>query len=473
MTRQIHFNAFDMNCVGHQSPGPRDRSWQYKDLEYWTDLARLLERGKFDGVFIADVLGVYDVFGGDAHAALTHAAQVPVNDPLLLVPAMAAATRHLGFGVTVNLSFEPPYNFARRMSTLDHLTDGRIGWNIVTGYLDSAARGAGRDKQVAHDDRYAIAEDFMAVVYKLWEGSWADDAVRADAAAGVFADPDRVRKAVHDGDHFRLDALHLSEPSPQRTPVLYQAGASSRGQRFAGEHAECVFVATPSKTVLKKIVAAIRQSVAAAGRDPRSVLIFNLQTVIVDETDAKAKAKYEDYKQYIDLDGALALGSGWMGIDFGAYGLDEPLRHIKTNAVQSSVDAFSSADPIKVWTVRELAEWIGIGGLGPLIVGGQATVADVLQEWVDETDVDGFNLAYAVTHETFEDVVNHLVPELQRRGVYAREYRPGTLREKLFGDGPYLPSSHPAAQYRDIEAYKRSDSRAAEAVVPVKETVRA
>src|SRR5271156_2764396 len=232
MLKEIRFNAFEMNCVAHQSPGlwrhPRDRSRDYKRLSYWIELAQILERGLFDGLFIADVLGVYDVFGGDARAALTHAAQVPVNDPLLLVPAMAAATQHLGFGVTANLSFEPPYNFARRMSTLDHLTDGRVGWNIVTGYLDSAARGAGRDKQTAHDDRYDIADEYMEVVYKLWEGSWADDAVKADAVRGVFTDPQRVRKVKHEGEHFRLDALHLSEPSPQRTPVLYQAGTSRR-----------------------------------------------------------------------------------------------------------------------------------------------------------------------------------------------------------------------------------------------------
>jgi FMN-dependent oxidoreductase (nitrilotriacetate monooxygenase family) len=278
----------------------------------------------------------------------------------------------------------------------------------------------------------------------------------------IFTDPAKVRPIAHDGRYYKVPGVHLSEPSPQRTPVLYQAGASARGQRFAGEHAECVFVATPSKTVLKKTVAAIRQSVAAAGRDPRGVLIFNLQTVIVDETDAKAKAKYEDYKQYIDLDGALALGSGWMGIDFGAYRLDEPLRHIRTNAVQSSVDAFSSADPSKVWTVRELAEWIGIGGLGPLIVGGPASVANELQQWVEDTDVDGFNLAYAVTHETFADIVEHLVPELQRRGAYRKEYTSGTLREKLFGGGPRLPATHPAAGYRGLAANAGRGRTAAE-----------
>jgi len=172
MSREILLNAFHMNTVGHQSPGlwthPRDHSREYKDLKSWTSLARTLERGLFDGLFLADVLGVYDVYAGSRNAALSHAVQIPVNDPSLLVPAMAAVTEHLGFGVTCTLSYEPPYPFARRMSTLDHLTKGRIGWNIVTGYLDSAAKGMGRKSQDGHDRRYDVAEDYMQVVYKLW-----------------------------------------------------------------------------------------------------------------------------------------------------------------------------------------------------------------------------------------------------------------------------------------------------------------
>ena len=466
MAREIRFNAFDMNCVGHQSPGlwahPRDRSWQYKDLEYWVELAQLLERGKFDGLFIADVLGVYDVYRGNLDAALRHSTQLPVNDPLQLVPVMALVTQHLGFGLTASLSFEQPYTFARRLSTLDHLTKGRAGWNIVTSYLESGAKNIGLIGQSAHDDRYDIADEYMAVCYKLWEGSWEDGAVLRDRARRIFTDPAKVHPIAHEGRYFKVPGVHLCEPSPQRTPVLYQAGASTRGRRFAGEHAECTFVATPSKAVLRRAVAAIRDSVAAAGRDPRGVLIFNLQTVIVDETDAKAQAKYQEYRQYIALDGALALGSGWMGIDFGRYAPEEPLRHIETNAVQSSVEAFSSADPSKVWTVRELAEWIGIGGLGPVFVGAPSTVADLLEEWVAETDVDGFNLAYAVTHETFEDIVGYLVPELQRRGVYKKDYAPGTLREKLFRAGPRLPDSHVGARYRALGNTRQPALSAAE-----------
>ena len=222
--RELRLNAFTMNTIGHQSPGlwthPRDRSVDYRRLDYWTDLARILEAGRFDGVFLADVLGVYDVYAGRADAAVEHAVQVPVNDPMLVVPAMAAVTRHLGFGVTASLSYEPPYPFARRMSTLDHLSDGRIGWNIVTSYLDSAARAAGRDRQVSHDDRYDVAEDYMALVLKLWEHSWEDGAVLRDRATRRFADPARVHRIRHEGPHFRLDGMHLSDPSPQRTPVL-------------------------------------------------------------------------------------------------------------------------------------------------------------------------------------------------------------------------------------------------------------
>src|SRR5690348_1787066 len=240
MTRQIRLNAFDMSCIGHQSPGlwtyPGDRAAEYNTLEYWTDLARTLERGKFDALFLADVLGIYDVYKGGPETALEQAVQVPVNDPLMPITAMALVTQHLGFGVTCALSYEHPYPFARRMSTLDHLTKGRIGWNIVTGYLESAARGMGLAEQPEHDSRYDQAEEYMDVVYQLWEGSWEDGAVLRDRDARLYADPSRIHRVQHHGQHYKVDAIHLSEPSPQRTPVLYQAGASERGRAFAARH---------------------------------------------------------------------------------------------------------------------------------------------------------------------------------------------------------------------------------------------
>lgn len=257
MTR-IYLNAFDMACVGHQAAGlwrhPDDQGYRYRELGYWTELARTLEAGGFDALFLADVLGVYDVYGGSRDAAVADAAQVPVNDPTLAVSAMAAVTETLGFGVTVSLTYEQPYALARRLSTLDHLTEGRVAWNIVTSYLDSAARNLGLDAQIPHDERYEISEEYLEVCYKLWEASWEPGAVVRDRDRGVFTDPARVHDIEHKGRYFSVPGPFLCEPSPQRTPVLFQAGASPRGVRFAAAHAEAVFVSGPTPEIVAKPV---------------------------------------------------------------------------------------------------------------------------------------------------------------------------------------------------------------------------
>ena len=436
-----------MNCVGHIQQGlwthPRDRATDYTSLDHWVGLAQLLERGLFDGLFLADILGVYDVFGGSFDPAIRHAVQVPVNDPLLLVPAMAHATTHLGFGVTANLSYEPPYLFARRMSTLDHLTRGRIGWNVLTGYLDSAARAMGLAHQVAHDDRYDVADDYMAAVYKLWEGSWADDAVRADRATGIYADPARVRAIHHDGPYFKVDGVHLAEPSPQRTPVLYQAGSSGRGRRFAGEHAECVFLNGGPKSQVRDHVAAIRAAAMQAGRAADDIKVFLGASLVVAETAALAAAKLEDYRRYASPEGALVHASASMGIDLDAYGMDQPLVAVATNAIASNLQAAAQQGLTK----RGLLDRMVLGSRQVPIVGDADQVADALVDWVTETDVDGFILSRTVTPECFADVADLVVPALQRRGAFKLAHAPGTLRAKLFGTDR-LPDSHPAAAHR-------------------------
>lgn len=436
MARQeIALNAFSMNTLGHLSPGlwrhPRDQERRYLDIDYWTSLARTLERGLFDAIFFADVLGVYDVYNGSADAALIDGVQVPVNDPLPVIAAMASVTEHLGFAMTAAVSYEHPYPFARRMSTLDHLTKGRIGWNVVTGYLNSGAVNFGVSAQEAHDRRYDIADEYLEVCYKLWETSWQDDAVVADLERGVYADPSRVHRINHQGEFFNVPGMHLSEPSPQRTPVIYQAGASSRGISFAAKHAEGVFVAAPSKTVLTKQVAGMREALATAGRDSQAVTILNQQTVVVAETDAQAQRLFEGYLEYASATGALVLMSGWTGIDFAKLDLDSTMKDQESNAIQSAVKAFSSADPDREWTIREIAEYVRLGGDGPVIVGSAETVADQLESWVDETGVDGFNLAGTAVPEAWEQVADLLIPELQKRGRFKKQYKPGTLREKL------------------------------------------
>jgi long-chain alkane monooxygenase len=451
MTREIRLNAFDMNCVGHIQHGmwahPRDRSMHYTDLDHWVSLARTLERGLFDGLFLADILGVYDVFQGQPDASIRNAVQIPVNDPLLLIPAMAYATQHLGFGVTCNLTYEPPYTFARRMSTLDHLTKGRIGWNVVTGYLDSAARGMGLAEQPEHDSRYDVAEEYMQVVYQLWEGSWEDAAVLRDRTSRQFADPARIHRVKHEGVHYKVDAIHLSEPSPQRTPVLYQAGASVRGREFAAAHAECIFVNGQFRHNVRDIVADIRARTKAFGRDPHDVKMFVGATVVVAPTEAEAQDKLAEYREYASSEGALAHYSSSVGVDFSQYGPDEPIRFVNTNALRSNLEAITVRSGTE-WTLRKLMQMMVLGSRQAPIVGSPSHVADELLAWVSEADVDGFNLSRTVIPECVEDFVALVVPELQTRGVMKRAYAPGTLREKLFGGAARLPSSHPAARCR-------------------------
>jgi alkanesulfonate monooxygenase len=246
-----------------------------------------------------------------------------------------------------------------------------------------------------------------------------------------------------------VDAIHLCEPSPQRTPVLFQAGASGRGRDFAARHAECVFINGPSKKVIGNIVTDLRARAAAAGRDPQDLVIFTMMTIITDNTEQAAREKYLDLRSHVSEDGALALMSGWTGLDFGAMDADAVLRFDnRANAQTSALEAFTTSDPDRKWTVGEIARHAAIGGRGPVIIGSGQQVADERTAWVEETGVDGFNCAYALSPGTFADIADLVVPHLQERGVYKQDYAPGTFREKLFGRGPRLPSSHPVQQFR-------------------------
>lgn len=450
MAKEILLNAFNMNCVGHINHGlwthPRDTSTQYKTLAYWTDLARLLERGLFDGLFIADIVGTYDVYGQSLDVTLKESIQLPVNDPLLLVSAMAAVTRHLGFGLTANLTYEAPYLFARRLSTLDHLSNGRVGWNIVTGYLDSAARAMGLAQQPEHDRRYDQADEYLQVLYKLLEGSWDDDAVIADREQRVYAEPSKVRKVQHHGEFYKVEGYHLCEPSPQRTPVLFQAGSSPRGLAFAGQHAECVFISGQDQAATRAQVDKVRAAARAAGRAPQAIKVFMGITVIVAPTEAKAHAKHAEYLRHASPEAGVAHFASSTGIDFAAYGLDEPIGFTQGNAIQSATRQLQDS----AWTRRRLLQQHALGGRYVTLVGAPEQVADQLIEWIDQTGLDGFNLTRTVTPESFEDFIDLVVPELQRRGRYKTAYTEGALREKLFAaPHPYLPAGHPGATYRN------------------------
>jgi FMN-dependent oxidoreductase (nitrilotriacetate monooxygenase family) len=450
MSKHIKLNAFDMNCVGHIQQGlwthPRDQSTRYLDLNYWTDYAKRLEAGLFDGIFFADVVGVYDVLGSSPDAAVKGAVQVPVNDPMMLIPAMASVTEHLGFGVTANLTYESPYLFSRRMSTLDHLTKGRIGWNIVTGYLDSAARAAGLSGQTAHDDRYDLADEYMALVYQLWEGSWEEGAVLADRQRGVYADASKVHLVKHQGPQYQVQAMHLAEPSPQRTPLLYQAGSSARGSRFAATHAECVFLNGQSMPGVKAIVEGIRGQAVAQGRLASDIQVWMGATIITAATDSQAQEKLEEYKRYASSEGALVHAAASMGIDFSKYDIDEPIETGKSQAIVSNVEAMTRAAGPQ-WTRRKLLSQMILGSRQAPWVGSAETIANQMIEWCLQADIDGFNLSRTVVPECFDDFIELVVPRLQERGAYKTQYTPGTFRNKLFGRDK-LPSTHIAASFR-------------------------
>lgn len=460
MAKQIHLNAFTQCSICHHSKGqwkhPNDRSSHgYKDIDYWVDLARYLERGGFDALFLADVHGTYNVYKGSRDTAVRHTVQFPSNDPTLVISAMAHATRHLGFACTYSTSYFPPYQAAKVFSTLDHLTRGRIAWNVVTSYLPDANANFGIGEQMAHDERYDRAEEYLEVVYKLWEHSWEEDAAVRDVANDVHNDPAKVHEINHEGRWFSVPGPHMCEPSVQRTPVLFQAGQSGRGTRFAARHAEGIFGIWPTLESVGRAVKKIREAAVAEGREGDQVRVFPGISVIVAPTDEEARLKLETCRRYASPEGALALFSGWAGVDMSQFSPGQRLDEVRTDAIQGLLSYFTELDPDKDWTVEEIGDLISIGSINPKVVGSPQTVADELERWVDETDCDGFNLVPVNQPSGFMEFVDLVVPELRRRGRVRAAYDTSTLREHYFGPGhTRLPPNHVA--YRALPKWKQA-----------------
>lgn len=378
-------------------------------------------------------------------------------DPVIPVTAMAAVTKNLAFGITASTSFETPFLLAKRFSTLDHLTDGRIGWNIVTSWKKSAFKAVGMDEPTGHDVRYEMADEYLNLMYKLWEGSWSDDAIIKDAENDIHADPEKVRLIKHAGRYYKLESHFCVDPSPQRTPFLYQAGASSAGGIFAAKHSEGIFMVGHTPSVIRPKIDKTRALAAKAGRDPSSLKFFVSMTPILGATVEEAQAKHEALRKTASTIGGLVLFSGWTGIDISRIGIDDEITLSDSsdlNRVAGIVDSMkATSKDIPKWTPRVLAERASIGGMGPVPVGTAAMVADEMERWIEEADVDGFNIGFATTPGSFEDVVNFLVPELQKRGVYpspaAKDQEPLTAREKVYGKGQTrLRDDHPGTKYR-------------------------
>lgn len=451
--REIRLNMLEQCNPSFQAFGlwshPRDIGAQYTSIDYWVEYAKMLEKGLFDNFFLADVYGIPDVYEGKADGALRNGTQGPSLDPAMLISAMAYATTELCFTITGSATYEQPYTFARKMSTLDHMTHGRIGWNIVTSYLTSGAVAMGRDGLKAHDHRYEVADEFLDGVYQLWEDSWGDNALVKDKESRIYVDADEVHRIDFEGEFYRFHAIHQVETSPQRTPVLFQAGASARGRQFAAQHAEGVYLNGSSKTIVAEQVASFRRLAEEAGRAADDLKIFAGVSIFVDATEELARARHAEYLEYASVEGLMAMMSGAMGIDLSKYPLDEPITYQENDANRSVMEAMTRNNNL---TLREVLAGRALNGTNLALIGSPTQIADELISWMDETGLDGFNIAHIVNHETTQNFIDLVIPELQKRGRYKTAYRSGTFREKLFGDGDRIKPTHPASKNHAVTA---------------------
>jgi FMN-dependent oxidoreductase (nitrilotriacetate monooxygenase family) len=440
--RRLLLSAFTGLGLPNHGPGlwwhPDAGRIDHNDLGAWVALARSLELGGFDLLFLADAVGAYDVYRGSVRQAVVDAIGIPSNDPSVIISALAAATTHLGLTFTSSTLQEHPFNFARKLSSLDHFSRGRVGWNIVTGYANAAARNFGREAMGGHDDRYRQAEEYVEVTYGLWERSWDEGAVHRDAGRRLYADPDAVHAIDHHGEHYRVAGPHLPEPSPQRTPLLFQAGASAAGRGFAARHAEGVFLIAYDPPGARAHIADVRARARKAGRRDEDVLFFQGLWFVIGSTVEEARRRESELLEWVSIEGVLADLSGKLGVDLSAIDLDRPVGELRVDGVQGIIDGLRERLGGADGTFRDLVFHL----LGARIVGTPEQIVEELARW-QQAGVDGINVMDVPAHGTFAEFAEHVVPVLQQQGLVPRERTPATLRAQLFGTDR-LNSRHPA-----------------------------
>ena len=409
---------------------PKDRQLAgLQDFAYWQDMARTLERGCFDGVFFADSPATHAVYKDSVVPSVQYGASWPNHDPMPLVAVMAAATRHLGIGVTLSTTGTTPYLATRRISTLNYLSRGRVGWNIVTGFSNAEHMANGVGAQMPHDERYDFADEFMAVCYQLWD-SVPPDAILADAATGQFADPNKIRQVDFKGRYVSCKAVAPTLPSPHGRPLLFQAGSSGRGMQFALDHAEVIFGIQPHVAGMRKGMDQLRSAAAALNRNQDAKMLFGLQP-IVRSTEAEARQRMEELTQRIPLDAILARLSGVFGVDLSRFDPDKPLAEMETQASRGLMAATVTGADGQAVTLREAASKWALSVAIPQIVGTPEQVADEMERIWRETGCHGFNLSPTTNPDSVDDFVDQVVPLLQRRGVFRTAYEGNSFRENL------------------------------------------
>lgn len=426
--RQLRLGAFMRPVSIHTA------AWRYPgglpdanfNLKHLVRFAQKLEQGKFDAFFMADHLAVLNM----PVEALKRSATVTSFDPLTLLPALAMMTERLGLIATASTTFEPPYVVARRFASLDHISQGRAGWNLVTTSNPDAALNFGLEEHMEHGTRYRRAREYFDVVTGLWD-SWADDAFLRDPESGIFFDPDKMHVLDHKGEFLSVRGpLNIARPV-QGWPVIVQAGASDAGRQLAAETAEMVFAGVSRLSDSRSLYADIKGRMQAIGRDPDHLKILPGALVVVGESDAEAREKRAQLDSLVHYDSAIASLSIALGHDASGFDPDAPLPDIpESNASKSGRERAIALAQRENLTVRQLAQRLG-GFSGLAFVGTPETIANQMEEWLMSNGCDGFNIMFPYLPAGLDDFVDKVVPELQRRGVFRREYEGQTLRENL------------------------------------------
>ena len=409
---------------------PRDEQLDgLQDFAYWQNLARTLERGCFDGVFFADSPATHAVYKGSVVPSVQYGASWPNHDPMPLVAIMAAATKHLGIGVTLSTTGTTPYLATRRISTLNYLSRGRVGWNIVSGFSNAEHLANGMGTQMAHDERYDQADEFMAICYELWNSVPAD-AILKNPATGQFADPDKIRQVDFKGKYLSCKAVAPVLPSDYGLPLLFQAGSSGRGMKFAMDHAEIIFAIQGHLPGMKKSMDQLRTASREHGKTTDPKVLYGLQP-IVRSTELEAKARMEELTERIPLDAILARLSGVFGVDLSQFDPDQPLSEMDTQASRGLMSATLTAADGRAVTLRDAASQWALSVAIPQIIGTPESVAAEIEHMWRETGCYGFNLSPTTNPDSVDDFVDQVVPILQKRGVFRTEYEGETFRQNL------------------------------------------
>ncbi|MCH8564062.1 NtaA/DmoA family FMN-dependent monooxygenase [Nesterenkonia sp. YGD6] len=456
--KPLILSAFLMNTTSHIIGGAwrRDDAEQHRfnELSHWTSLVKKLEDAGFDIAFFADVVGLYGDHEGGWASHVRRGLQVPSNDPLILLSALAAVTDRIGLALTSSVIQAHPFTFARQLSTLDHLSGGRVGWNVVTSAQENAHRNYDAAGLAAHEDRYAWAEEYLDVCYKLWEGSWGDDALIQDKTAehergrGLHADPALVAKIHHAGRRYTVEGPHLVSPSPQRTPFLFQAGSSDRGRDVAAQHAEATFSMAPRRDIAAAHAQDVKQRTRRFGRTPEDLSFIQGLSFVVGSTEAEAAAKAAALDESIDDHALIAHTAGSLGVDVGHLPMDAPLQELEhTEQAQGHLEEIKKMAPNGRVTLRDLARF---RAQSTRVVGTPEQIADELAAWQD-AGIDGINVINSTIPGSYDEFIDHILPELRDRGLARRPEEIGaagsTLRGALTGSDR-IPPTHPAAGYR-------------------------